>query len=73
MKLREYILVLNEASAESTIYIGRLVGSALIGKMVAKSIWKKIQDHYWWQNDSNLAPRPQGDDGEKKIMGEKNK
>ena len=46
---------------------------ALIGKMAAKSIWKKIQDHYWWQNDSNLAPRPQGDDGEKKIMGGKYK
>ena len=27
---------------------------ALIGKMAAKSIWRKIQDHGWWQNDRNL-------------------
>ena len=53
--------------------LGDWLVPALIGKMAAKSIWKKIQDHYWWQNDSNLAPRPQGDDGEKKIMGGKYK
>ena len=33
--------------------LGDWLVPALTGRMAAKSIWRKIQDHGWWQDDRN--------------------
>ena len=48
-------IALQQLNEQKDIFtLGDWLVPALIGKMAVKSIWRKIQDHGWWQNDRNL-------------------
>ena len=48
-------IALQKLNEQKDIFtLGDWLVPALIGKMAVKSIWRKIQDHGWWQNDRNL-------------------
>ena len=48
-------IALQKLNEQKDIFtLGDWLVPALIGKMDVKSIWRKIQDHGWWQNDRNL-------------------
>ena len=48
-------IALQKLNEQKDIFtLGDWLVPALMGKMAVKSIWRKIQDHGWWQNDRNL-------------------
>ena len=48
-------IALQKLNEQKDIFtLGDWLVPALMGKRDVKSIWRKIQDHGWWQNDRNL-------------------